>query len=231
MKYFTAFLFLVFTAQHLAYGQSANEAKHIGRYVKIETNLGAMFFQLSELTPKHTANFIKLAKKGYFDRYDFNRIIKGFVAQGGETDSAYAAMEKQGKVLERLDPEFNPVLFHQRGALAAVRDDNPSKASFLGQIYLADGKKYTDAQLDAYEKRGGFQFTAEARKLYKEVGGTPSLDQKYTVFGQLVKGWEVFDALMGVKINKTDRPLTLINMKVKVLTKKEVSALKLPRRF
>lgn len=213
MKYFTSlvvlFVSLIFS--------SANA--QVKKMVKIETNLGTMIFELFNQTPKHTANFIRLTKKGYFNAYDFNRTIKGFVIQGGETDSAYAAMEKEGKVLERLAPEFSTALFHQKGALAAGRDDNKEKASFLGQFYVVDGKKYTDSQLDALEKRNGITFSVETRRIYKEVGGTPSLDQNYTVFGQLVKGWEVLEQIAGQKKDKSDRPLTKVKLKVSVLSK------------
>jgi cyclophilin family peptidyl-prolyl cis-trans isomerase len=199
------------------------------QFVKIETNLGTMIFKLSDETPKHTANFIKLAKKGYYNNYDFNRVIKGFVIQGGETDSAYAAMGKAGQAFKRIDPELNTSLFHQKGALAAGRDNNKEKTSFEGQFYVVDGKKYTDAQLDDFEKRvgKGFQFCADARKIYKEVGGTPSLDQNYTVFGQLVKGFEALDQIASTAKNKTDRPLVKVKIKVSVLSKKEIKALQL----
>jgi cyclophilin family peptidyl-prolyl cis-trans isomerase len=199
------------------------------QFVKIETNLGMMVFKLYAETPKHTANFIKLAKKGYYNNYDFNRVIKGFVIQGGETDSAYAAMEKAGQVLQRIEPELNTSLFHQKGALAAGRDDNKEKTSFEGQFYVVDGKKYTDQQLDALEKRigNGFHFSADARKIYKEVGGTPSLDQNYTIFGQMVKGFEVLDEIASTPKSKTDKPLVKVKIKVVVLSKKEVKALQL----
>lgn len=199
------------------------------QFVKIETNLGMMVFKLSAETPKHTANFIKLAKKGYYNNYDFNRVIKGFVIQGGETDSAYAAMEKVGQVLQRVEPELNTSLFHQKGALAEGRDDNKEKTSFEGQFYVVDGKKYTDQQLDALEKRigNGFHFSADARKIYKEVGGTPSLDQNYTIFGQMVKGFDVLDEIASTPKSKTDKPLVKVKIKVVILSKKEVKALQL----
>ena len=201
-----------------------NLLSHRNSYVKIISHLGEMIFKLHKETPNHQANFVRLVKKGYFDVYDFNRIIKGFVIQGGETDSAYAAMEKAGEVLKRLPAELNAQLFHQKGALAAGRDDNKEKASFLGQIYVVDGKKYTDEQLDGLEKRIGkdFHFSAEARRIYKEIGGTPSLDQNYTIFGQLVKGWEVLDMIAGQPKDKSDRPLIKIKIKVSMLSKKEV---------
>ncbi|MES2653141.1 MAG: peptidylprolyl isomerase [Bacteroidota bacterium] len=213
--------FLLFFTFSLANAQSKKPSGN-DQYVKITTNLGAMVFKLSAETPKHTTNFIRLAKKGYFNTYDFNRVIKGFVIQGGETDSAYAAMEKAGQELERILPEFSTDLFHQKGALAAGRDDNKQKSSFLGQFYVVDGKKYTDVQLDALEKRNGKEFSADARKIYKEVGGTPSLDQNYTVFGQLVLGWDVLDLIAGQQKDKSDRPLTKVRFKVSCFLKKRL---------
>lgn len=199
----------------------------IDSYVKIETNLGVMIFKLFKETLNHTANFKKLSKKGYFDAYNFNRVISGFVIQGGETDSAYAAMEKNGQKIKYLPAEFDKQIFHQRGALAAGRDDNKEKASFLGQIYIVHGKTYTDLQLDAFEKRIGndFHFSPEARKVYKEIGGTPSLDQNYTIFGQLVKGFDVLDLIANQQKNKADRPLKLVKLKVSLLSKKEIKDL------
>ncbi|MEJ5995088.1 peptidylprolyl isomerase [Pedobacter sp. Du54] len=213
------FLFVTFS--------SANAQPHTDSYVSISTNLGEMIFKLYKETPNHKANFIDLVKKGYFDTYDFNRVIKGFVIQGGETDSAYAAMEKAGQVVKRLPSEFNVQLFHQKGALAAGRDDNKDKASFLGQFYVVDGKKYTDLQLDALEIRIGnnFHFSAEARKRYKEIGGTPSLDQNYTVFGQLLKGWEVLDRIASQNKDKADRPLVKVKLKVSMLSKRKIRQL------
>jgi cyclophilin family peptidyl-prolyl cis-trans isomerase len=197
-------------------------------YVKIETNLGAMIFGLAKETPKHNQHFIRLAKKGYFNNYTFNRVIKGFVIQGGETDSAYAEiLKKDSSAVKYLAPEFNSNLIHQKGALAAGRDDNKEKKSFPGQFYVVDGKKYTDIQLDAVEKRlgKGFKFSEQARKIYKEIGGAPHLDQNYTIFGQLIKGWEVLDQIASTAKNKADQPLVAIPLKISVLNKKEVTQL------
>lgn len=228
MKSLKPFCFLLLLLINSSFvNAQANKTSAVDTYVKIATNLGTMVFRLSAHTPNHTANFINLTKKGYFNTYDFNRVIKGFVIQGGETDSAYAAMEKKGEILKRLPAEFNAALFHQKGALAAGRDDNKDKSSFLGQFYVVDGKKYTDAQLDAMEKRVGkdFHFSTEARKVYKETGGTPSLDQNYTVFGQLVKGWEVLESIASAQKDKADRPLVKITTKISILSKKDIKAL------
>ncbi|RZL33368.1 MAG: peptidylprolyl isomerase [Pedobacter sp.] len=203
-------------------------AQNQNKFVKIETNFGAMIFQLANETPKHSKNFIKLAKKGYFDTYTFNRVIKGFVIQGGETDSAYAEMlKKDPNSVKYIEPEFAGNLFHQKGALAAGRDDNKGKKSFEGQFYVVDGKKYTDIQLDAVEKRlgNGFKFTEKARTVYQTIGGVPHLDQNYTVFGQLVRGWEVLEQIASTNKNKADQPLKAITLKVRVLNQREIKNL------
>ena len=212
----------------LTFSANAQTISKTDTYVKIETNKGNLFFQLFDETPIHKKSFVKLAKQRFFNAYDFNRVIKGFVIQGGETDSAYAVMNKDPKKLvSYLLPEFKTNLFHQRGALAAGRDDNKEKKSFTGQFYVVDGKKYSDVQLDAIEKRIGidFKFADSARKIYKEIGGTPHLDQNYTVFGHLVKGWDVLDKIASAHKDKADKPLSRISIKVSILNKLEIKKL------
>ena len=225
MKKFINLFFFVLIV--LATSSNAQQQQNVAAYAKIETNLGTMFFSLSKETPNHTRTFIKNAKRGYFDTYNFNRVIKGFVIQGGETDSAYAEMKKNNQPVSMLAPEFTDQLIHQRGALAAGRDDNKEKESFEGQFYVVDGRKYNDLQLDAIEKRIGadFRFSAIARKIYKEVGGLPHLDQNYTIFGNLVKGFDVLNRIAEVKKDKADKPLSIIAIKVTILSKKEIKAL------
>jgi cyclophilin family peptidyl-prolyl cis-trans isomerase len=96
-------------------------AQQKNQYVKIETEQGSCIVKLYNETPIHRDNFIKLVKSGYFDKTTFNRILKGFVIQGGDPDSLY----EKGKALKPeqkwIKPEFNPTLFHKRGALAMGR--------------------------------------------------------------------------------------------------------------
>src|ERR1700749_4532953 len=100
------------------------DAQQTNQYVKIETQQGYCIIKLYNETPVHRDNFIKLAKAGYFDATTFNRILKGFVIQGGDQDSLY----EKGRTLKPeqkwIAPEFNENLFHKRGALAMGRDDN-----------------------------------------------------------------------------------------------------------
>src|SRR5471030_992549 len=94
------------------------------QFVKIETQQGWCIVKLYNATPVHRDNFIKLIKSHYFDATTFNRILKGFVIQGGDPDSLYEKTKALKPQQKWIAPEFNPALFHKRGALAMGRDDN-----------------------------------------------------------------------------------------------------------
>jgi cyclophilin family peptidyl-prolyl cis-trans isomerase len=86
------------------------------------------------------------------------------------------------------------------------RDVNPTEASFTTQIYIVDGKPMTNEQLDAVEKRYKQHFTEAQREAYRTVGGTPFLDQHYTIFGEIVKGIDLIDKITAVKVDKAGNP-------------------------
>lgn len=121
--------------------------------VTIKTKYGDMVAILYDETPKHKANFIKLAKEHYFDSLLFHRVIKDFMIQGGDPNSKRA---KPGDRLGNggpdytIDAEFNPKFLHEKGALSAARmsdQQNPSKASSGSQFYIVQGKKFTESEL------------------------------------------------------------------------------------
>jgi cyclophilin family peptidyl-prolyl cis-trans isomerase len=198
-------------------------AQQKNQYVKIETAQGYCIVKLYNETPVHRDNFIKLVKVHYFDATTFNRILKGFVIQGGDPDSLYDKSKKLKPEQKWIAPEFNPALFHKRGVLAMGRDDNKAKASFTTQIYFVDGKTWTNEQLDAIEKKVGLHFTEAQRETYRTIGGTPFLDQNYTVFGEIVKGIDFIDKVCAVKVNKDGNPDKEVGMKITVLSAREVA--------
>ena len=198
-------------------------ARQKNQFVKIQTAQGYCIVKLYNETPVHRDNFIKLVKAHYFDATTFNRILKGFVIQGGDQDSLYDKSKMLKPEQKWIQPEFNAALYHKRGALAMGRDANKDKASFTTQIYLVDGKTYTDEQLDGFEKKYGTHYTAAQRETYRTTGGTPFLDQNYTVFGEIVKGIDLIDKITAVKVNKDGNPDTAVWMKLTVLTDKEVT--------
>ncbi|MBE9663532.1 peptidylprolyl isomerase [Mucilaginibacter myungsuensis] len=199
-------------------------AQQMPRYVKIATPLAYCIVKLSDLTPVHRDNFIKLAKAGYFDKTTFNRILKGFVIQGGDPDLLYEKGKKLNAQQFWIKPEFDTTLFHKRGVLAMGRDVNPGKESFTTQIYFVDGKLYNDTQLDALAKRRGRLIPPAQREVYKTIGGTPSLDGDYTIFGEIVKNIDFIDKVTAVKVNREGNPDVPVTMKVTVLNDKQAAA-------
>lgn len=209
---------------------NAFAAKPKNTYVKISTNYGVVYIKLYNETPKHRDNFIKLIKDGTLDSTLFHRVIQNFMIQGGDPDSKNAPSGKvlgDGDLGYTVPAEFVPTLFHKRGALAAARDNNPAKASSASQFYIVQGKKYTDAELDAIEKGrlGGRKIPEDQREAYKTIGGAPFLDQSYTVFGEVVKGMQMVDNICTVKTDRNDRPLTDIPMQVSLVEGKELRQL------
>ncbi|MDB5135758.1 MAG: peptidylprolyl isomerase [Mucilaginibacter sp.] len=201
------------------------------QYVRIKTGYGQCIIRLYNETPKHRDNFIKLTKKGFYNGTLFHRVIQNFMIQGGDPDSKNAKPEVElgnGDVGYTVPAEFKDSVFHKRGVLAAARDDNPKKASSGCQFYIVEGKRYTEGKLDTLEKAErmhGHKFPAWQREWYETVGGTPQLDQGYTVYGEVVIGLDMVDRIAAVKKDERDRPLTDVPMTVKLLSKRECKQL------
>lgn len=149
--------------------------------ITIKTNYGDMVAILYDETPKHKANFIKLAKEHYFDSILFHRVIAGFMIQGGDPKSKKA---KPGESLGSgnpgytVDAEFNPKFFHEKGSLSAARMSdqvNPTKASSGSQFYIVQGTVLSQAdvnnlQYDQLKLMNGL------RKMFEDPANKPLLD-------------------------------------------------------
>lgn len=205
--------------------------------VLIETSMGNITVELYDAAPLHRDNFLKLAEEGYYDSLMFHRVIDGFMIQAGDPVSRHAP---QGIMLGSDDTEYTvpaeidfPELFHRRGVLAAARegdDVNPERNSSGSQFYIVSGKKFDDAKLDRLEatiaERLGhpFKFTEEQRKVYASEGGAPNLDRQYTVFGRVIEGMEVVDAIGKAATDAEDRPVQDIRiLRMKVLAREKPS--------
>ena len=201
--------------------------------VRIETDSGMMVAKLYSKTPLHRDNFVKHVKEHFYDGLLFHRVIKDFMIQGGDPLSRNARPGEllgEGGVKYTIPAEIDSSLFHKKGALAAAReadDVNPEKVSSASQFYIVQGKKYTDAELEALEqyRLEGRTIPAAQKQAYKTIGGTPFLDQSYTVFGEVVKGMEVVDKISQEKTDRYDRPEEDIKMQVQLLKKREVKKL------
>lgn len=191
--------------------------------VELETEFGAMLIQLYDATPKHQDNFVKLVEENYFDSLLFHRVIQNFMIQGGDPNSRKAAagqMLGSGGPGYTIEAEFVDSLIHLKGALAAARTGdnvNPQKRSSGSQFYIVQGQPVNEDILNRIEAQKGFRYGKAQRELYLEKGGTPFLDRDYTVFGQVIEGLDVLDKIAAVPINPSNRPLTDVWMKIRLI--------------
>lgn len=210
LLYIVLVLFLANCTTKKSVTQAPKKMEINSNYILLETTKGNMVVRLYDETPLHRDNFKKLVREGYYDSLLFHRVIKNFMIQGGDPDSKNAipnAILGNGGPKERIPAEFNAVLFHKKGALAAARDNNPEKASSGSQFYIVKGNNVNDNMIQMFEQRKGIKYTEEQKTAYKTVGGTPHLDMDYTVFGELVKGFDVLDAISIVATGTADRPI------------------------
>ena len=217
--------FLLSATYSSAQKDSAITKKDRKKDVLLQTSYGDIVVRLSDSTPLHRDNFLKLVKTHYYDSVLFHRVIKNFMIQGGDPNSKHA---KPGEPLGnggpdyRIPAEFRASLFHKKGVIAAARDNNPEKASSGSQFYIVQGKVFTDAGLDSVEtfRLKGRKLPINHREVYKTIGGTPHLDMNYTIFGEVESGLEVVDKIAAAPRDANNRPLTDIRMKMKIIRKK-----------
>ena len=200
--------------------------------VLFETTKGNIRIALYDETPQHRDNFLKLTKMGSYDSLLFHRVIKDFMIQTGDIFSKHA---QPGQLLGNGDYDYTteaefrlPKIFHRRGVVAAAREGdakNPERRSGASQFYMVWGKVCDDRRLDYIQHKldsvtqGEVKLTPEMREVYKTIGGTPHLDGQYTVFGEIVEGLDVVDAIQQVATDKNDRPLDDIRILKATVTK------------
>jgi len=149
--------------------------------VLMKTTMGDMKIKLYNETPLHRDNFIKLTNEKFYDGLLFHRVIKDFMIQGGDPDSKNATPDKRlgsGDPGYTLPAEILPQFKHKKGALAAARTNNPERRSSGSQFYIVHNNN-----------------------------GTPHLDGQYTVFGEVIEGFDVIDKIANVKTAPGDRPV------------------------
>lgn len=201
----------------------------LNKDVELVTSKGTLVIRLSDSTPRHRDNFIKLVNQHYYDGLLFHRVMNQFMVQAGDPKSKTA---KPGEALGGGHPGYNvpaeirpDLLFHKKGALAAARtgdEINPARESNGSQFYLVHGHVYSEEDLNQVEARlNGYKFPADHREAYKTVGGTPSLDTKYTVFGEVIKGVSVIDSIAVVATGERNRPVEDVRIIKATLIKRQ----------
>ena len=191
--------------------------------VEIQTVYGNILLKLYNSTPRHRDNFIELVEQGFYDSLLFHRVIEGFMIQGGDPQSKDAQPAKAlggGGPGYDLEAEFVDSLIHKRGAVAAARLGdavNPERRSSGSQFYIVQGSPVDSATLERVERQKGFDYSPRQRASYLERGGTPFLDREYTVFGEVIEGFEVLDRIAEVATDPRNRPREDILMRMRIV--------------
>ncbi len=174
---------------------AANEA-----LVVMNTTLGPIKIKLfPEQAPKTVENFLTHAENGYYDGIIFHRVIKDFMIQGG--DPTGTGMGGESIYGDTFEDEFSMDLFNLRGALSMA---NAGPGTNGSQFFIVQASSLGGANVDQLKKGGWPEEIAEA---YAEMGGTPHLDQKHTVFGQVIEGMDTVDKIADVKKGRQDKPV------------------------
>lgn len=158
--------------------------------VEISTSFGEITIELFDKAPYHKANFIYLARLGYFNETFFHRVVPNFVIQGGNSDHPNTSKKRRliGRYL--LPPDVKKGLKHHRGivSMPSSEMDNPHRLASPYEFFIVQQK-----------------------------GGAYHLDGNYTPFGKVIKGMEVVDAICRQKIDNREAPINNIRMRVKVI--------------
>lgn len=174
--------------------------KQTGTTATIKTNKGDITLQLfDKVAPKTVKNFVELAQDGYYDGVIFHRVIPNFMIQGGDPTGT----GRGGKSIygEQFEDEFSDQLFNLRGALSMANAGPNTNGS---QFFIVTMDEVPAQMVGQLEAAG---FPAEIIDAYKERGGTPWLDNKHTVFGHLIAGEDVAQAIQNVERDAADKPL------------------------
>ncbi|MEM9000108.1 MAG: peptidylprolyl isomerase [Bacteroidota bacterium] len=147
--------------------------------VKLTTSMGSFTVQLYDNVPYHKANFIYLAKKGYFDSTQFHRVVKNFIIQGGNSDDKKTPKKRRKIGRYLLPPDAKKGHKHHRGTISmpSSERDNPHKLASPYEFFVVVTKP-----------------------------GSYHLDGNYTPFGQVIEGMDVVDAINNVPVGDGDWP-------------------------
>lgn len=181
----------------------------------MKTNRGDITIKLfPEQCPKTVENFTTHAKNGYYEGIIFHRVIKDFMIQGGDpTGTGRGGESIWGGSFE---DEFDLQLHNLRGALSMANagPDTNGSQFFIVQAGTVDGNL-----MGQMEMIGEKMFPAQCIADYKKVGGTPWLDFKHTVFGQVFEGMDVVDEIAGTRVDMLDKPFDdVVIEKVEITT-------------
>ncbi len=175
--------------------------------VRLDTSKGTIRIALFDDTPLHRDNFLRLVREGKYDGTEFHRVVADFMIQGGDIPELDYTIPAEILL---------PTHYHVRGAVAAAReadDINPQRESSASQFYIVWGKKTHYMLIDELEKEmteRGVAFSPEMREAYMRRGGTAHLDGQYTVFGEVIDGMDVVEAIQNSSTDENAHPIEAV---------------------
>ena len=177
----------------------------------LKTSYGDIEIQLfPEQAPMTVENFVRLAQKGYYDGTTFHRVISDFMIQGGDPQGDGTGGTSIWN--HPFEDEFSRELFNLRGALSMANSGPNTNGS---QFFIVQNKNMPKRYIKQMEPAG---YPKEIINAYKQ-GGTPWLDGRHTVFGQVISGMDIVDKIAKAKKNKLDKPLEDIKIDSKKINK------------
>ncbi len=172
----------------------------------MHTTLGDIKIKLfGEKAPKTVENFVTHAKNGYYNGIIFHRVIKDFMIQGG--DPLGTGIGGESIWGGTFEDEFDMELHNLRGALSMANAGPGTNGSQFFIVQASEVPANMLSQMKALEDKG---FPKEIAEAYAEVGGTPWLDFRHSVFGQVVEGMDVVDTIANVKVGANDKPVDAV---------------------
>lgn len=168
----------------------------------MHTNMGDIKIKLfPNEAPKAVENFVTHANNGYYNGLIFHRVIKDFMIQGG--DPTGTGMGGESIWGRSFKDEFDPKLHNLRGALSMANAGPNTNGS---QLFIVQANTVPSNMLDQMRDMPD-SFPEATVNAYESMGGTPWLDFRHTVFGQVVEGMDTVDAIANVKVGGADKPI------------------------
>ena len=173
----------------------------------MHTNMGDIKIKLfPEKAPKTVENFVTHSKNGYYNGLKFHRVINDFMIQGGDPRGNGTGGESIWG--GSFSDEFDPELHNLRGALSMANSGPNTNGS---QFLIVQAREVPSNMLEQMRDLEDNGFPADITAAYAELGGTPWLDFRHTVFGQVTEGMDVVDAIAAVEtVNDVPRSDVII---------------------
>ncbi|WP_313469412.1 peptidylprolyl isomerase [Carnobacterium sp.] len=180
--------------------QLSTEVAEDEKVATIKTNMGEIKVKLfPSVAPKTVENFLGLAEKGYYNGVIFHRVIPEFMIQGG--DPTGTGMGGESLWGQEFEDEFSNEVFNINGALSMA---NAGPGTNGSQFFIVTASTTPANMVNQLEAAG---YPVEVIEAYKENGGTPWLDFKHTVFGQVIEGMDVVNTIQNVQRGAQDKPV------------------------